>query len=194
MLHHIYTSANSILLALSNSFSLSFLFFSYLVSFAKSDMPPSPFFLSYFHALIDCLSHRCDIYSRFEFPTRWGLDFPFTLWQHQFSSPMRWCESNCTFSSALSVNVILGWNSQWVAERVDCLQSSPYYIKVPLINIRRNLISGVTHDRQEIHKSLTLWRGDQALQALAGSLVFWSPLTINPVYWKWLLQSIACDF
>ena len=45
VLHHIYTSANSILLAFSNSFSLSWPVFSYLVSFAKSDMPPLPFLL-----------------------------------------------------------------------------------------------------------------------------------------------------
>lgn len=56
VLHHIYTSVYSILLALSNSFSLSFLFFSYLVSFAKSDVPSSS---SFFHIsilwLIVCL-------------------------------------------------------------------------------------------------------------------------------------------
>lgn len=69
-------------------------------------------FLSYFRSLIDCLSHSCDIYSHAEFSTRWGLNFFFTLWQHQFSSPMRWCRSNCTFSPSRCVNVMLGWNSQ----------------------------------------------------------------------------------
>lgn len=106
VLHH------SVLPALSNSFSLSFLFLSNQVSFAKSDMPSSS---SSFHFsvlwLIVCLIVATSPLAA-SFRQDGGLDFPFTLWQHQFSSPVRWCESNCTFSFSLSVNVMLGWNSQ----------------------------------------------------------------------------------
>ena len=81
VLHH------SILPALSNSFSLSFLFLSNQVSFAKSDMSSSSSSFQFSVLwLIVCLIVATSPLAA-SFRQDGGLDFPFTLWQHQFSSP-----------------------------------------------------------------------------------------------------------
>lgn len=102
VLLHIYMYSS--LLTLSNSFSLSFLFSSYLVSFVKSDVPPSHLSFIFFFLWLFCDWLSVSLLQHLPLPLSHWLDFPFTLCP---------CESNCTFYPALCVNVMPGWNNQY---------------------------------------------------------------------------------